>query len=45
MDKDQAQDIALMAYANFLGMQQIHPKPSMETVLRVSAMASKVFMP
>jgi len=45
MDKAQAQDIALMAYANFLGMQQIQPKPSMETVLRVSAMASKAFMP
>jgi AcrR family transcriptional regulator len=45
MEKVQAQDIALVAYANFLGMQQIHPKPSMETVLRVSAMASKAFMP
>ncbi len=45
MEKTQAQDIALIAYANFLGMQQVQPKPTMETVLRVSAMASKAFMP
>jgi len=45
MEKAQAHDIALIAYANFLGMQQIHPKPTMATVLRVSAMASKAFMP
>lgn len=45
MEKAQAQDIALMAYANFLGMQQIHPKPSVEAVLRISAMASKAFIP
>ena len=41
----EAQDIALMAYANFLGMQQIHPRPSIETVLRVTAMASQAFLP
>lgn len=45
MEEVQAQDVALMAYANFLGMQQIHPKPSVEAVLRISAMASKTFMP
>ncbi len=45
IEKTQAEDIALMAYANFLGMQQIHPKPTMEAVLRVSAMASKAFLP
>lgn len=45
LPKEEAQDIALMAYANFLGMQQIHPRPSIETVLRVTAMASQAFLP
>lgn len=45
MDKSQANDVALMAYANFLGMQQVYPAPSIEEVLRVSAMASKALLP
>jgi AcrR family transcriptional regulator len=45
LPKEEAEDIALMAYANFLGMQQIHPRPSIETVLRVTAMASQAFLP
>ncbi len=45
MEKIQAQDIALMAYANFLGMQQVYPKPSITTVLRISALGAKTFMP
>lgn len=45
LEKNQANDIALMSYANFLGMQQIHPKPDIESVLRVSAMAAKAFLP
>ena len=38
-----APDVATMAYSSFLGLQQIHPKPSIETVLRISAMGSKAF--
>lgn len=45
MEQSQAQDIALMAYANFLGMQQVYPKPSIATVLRISALGAKTFMP
>jgi AcrR family transcriptional regulator len=45
LDDQAAKDIALMAYANFLGMQQVHPRPSIETVLRVTTMASKAFLP
>jgi len=41
----EAQDIALIAYANFLGMQQIYPRPSIETILRVTALASSTFLP
>jgi len=44
MEKAQAGDIALMAYANFLGMQQIYPRPSMATVLRISALGAKAFI-
>ncbi|OKY27571.1 MULTISPECIES: TetR/AcrR family transcriptional regulator [Thalassotalea] len=45
LEQSQANDIALMAYANFLGMQQIHPEPNIEDVLRISAMASKALLP
>lgn len=45
LEQSQANDIALMAYANFLGMQQINPEPSIEDVLRISAMASKALLP
>ena len=44
LDEAMAKDVALMAYANFLGMQQIHPTPSIETVLRVTTMGSKTFL-
>ena len=44
LDESLAKDLALMAYANFLGMQQIHPTPSIETVLRVTTMGSKTFL-
>ncbi len=44
IEKMQAQDMALMAYANFLGMQQVYPRPSMSTVLRISALGAKTFM-
>lgn len=44
LDKDLAKDVALMAYANFLGMQQIHPAPSMDTILRITALGSKTFL-
>lgn len=44
IDEAKAKDIALMAYANFLGMQQIHPAPTIETVLRITAMGSKTFL-
>lgn len=45
LKQEKANDVALMAYANFLGMQQVHPAPSIEEVLRVSAMASKALLP
>ncbi|MCV2403586.1 hypothetical protein OFY17_11955 [Marinomonas sp. C2222] len=35
----------LIAYANFLGMQQIQPTPSLETTLKVTAMASQSLLP
>ena len=44
LNESQAKDVALMAYANFLGMQQVYPAPSIEEVLRVSAMASNAFL-
>lgn len=45
MEQCAANDVALMAYANFLGMQQVYPAPTIEEVLRVSAMASKALLP
>lgn len=45
MEEAQAKDIALIAYANFLGIQQIQPKLAIDTVLRLSALASKAFFP
>lgn len=41
LEPQMASDYALMAYANFLGMQQIHPKPRTEEVLRVAALGMK----
>lgn len=45
LDANKAKDVALLAYANFLGMQQVKPKPSVEESLRVAAMAAKAFLP
>lgn len=45
LDESKAKDVALMAYANFLGMQQIHPTPSAEDALRITIMASKALIP
>lgn len=45
LTESRAKDVALLAYSNFLGMQQINPKPSIEENLRVSAMAAKAFLP
>ncbi|MDO3385656.1 TetR/AcrR family transcriptional regulator [Gilvimarinus sp. SDUM040013] len=42
--KEMAKDLAIMGYANFLGMQQIRPKPSIETVLRISSLGTKIFL-
>ena len=39
-----ANDLALMAYANFLGMQQICPPPDMATILRISSLGTKTFL-
>ncbi|MEM0911793.1 MAG: TetR/AcrR family transcriptional regulator [Pseudomonadota bacterium] len=44
LSNDTASDLALMAYANFLGMQQIRPTPSIERVLRVTSMSSKLLL-
>jgi len=44
MDTELAHDVATMAYSSFLGLQQIYPKPSIETILRVSALGSKTFI-
>lgn len=44
VEEGMAKDIALIAYSNFLGMQQIYPTPSIETVLRVTALGSKTFL-
>lgn len=45
LDESKANDVALLAYANFLGMQQVQPSPAIEDILRVSAMAAKAFLP
>jgi AcrR family transcriptional regulator len=44
MPTETANDVAIMAYSSFLGLQQIYPKPSIATVLRISAMGSKAFI-
>lgn len=45
LEETRAKDVALLAYSNFLGMQQIQPKPSIEDSLRVTAMAAQAFLP
>lgn len=44
MDVVQANDVSMLAYASFLGLQQIHPKPSIDTILRISALGSTTFL-
>jgi len=44
MEENLAKDVATLAYSSFLGLQQIHPKPSIETALRISALGSKAFI-
>lgn len=44
MEVTLANDVATMAYSSFLGLQQIYPKPSIETILRVSALGSTTFL-
>lgn len=44
LDPDFAKDVALMAYANFLGMQQIHPRPRIEDALRIAALGPKTML-
>lgn len=44
MDEALAKDVATLAYSSFLGLLQIYPKPSIETVLRVSTLGSKAFL-
>lgn len=39
-----AKDLALMVYANFLGMQHIYPPPDMTTILRISALGIQPFL-
>jgi len=38
-----AQDIAMIAYAQFLGMQQLYPKPDFATVSRMAELAASKF--
>jgi len=42
--KNQADDIALVCYSSFLGMQQIYPAVSIEKALHVSALTSKTLL-
>ena len=44
IEKALADDIAVMAYSSFLGMQQIYPRLSIETILRVTSLGSKKFI-
>ncbi|MDP2562797.1 TetR/AcrR family transcriptional regulator [Psychrobium sp. 1_MG-2023] len=44
MNDELANDVAIMAYSSFLGLQQIYPKPDIATILRVSALGSKTFI-
>ena len=40
-----AKDIAMVSYAQFLGLLQIHPTPDLETMLRLSGLVSSAFFP
>jgi len=41
MPEPQAKQVALLTYASFLGLLQVHPKPSIEQCLQVSTLSSK----
>jgi len=43
MAPEMAVDVAMIAYAQLLGLLQLRPKPSMETILRLSGLASSRF--
>lgn len=45
VDRELAQDIAMISYAQFLGLLQIHPTPSLKTMLRLSGLVSSTFFP
>jgi len=44
IDKSRAMDIATLTYSNFLGMLFMYPQPSIDTALRISALASKTLI-
>ena len=39
-----AQDVAMIAYTNFLGMQQLYPKPSLEKAKRLGELSFNKFV-
>lgn len=41
MPIDQAEQVALLSYASFLGLLQVYPRPNIETCLAVSTLSSK----
>lgn len=43
-NKTQADDIALMVYSSFLGLQQVRPKPDIHTALHICSMGSKAIL-
>mgnify|MGYP000224046122 CR=1 FL=1 len=43
MDVHIAKDVAMIAYAQLLGLLQLHPKPSKEEILRLSGIISRQF--
>lgn len=45
LPQQQAQDVALIAYANFLGMTQIYPAPAPDDIERVTNIAMKALIP
>ena len=45
VDPALARDIAMVSYAQFLGLLQLHPRPDTETMLRLSGLLSRQFFP
>lgn len=41
MPPAQAEQVALLSYASFLGLLQVYPRPTMTTCLEISALSSK----